>query len=42
MGVDLPLGTDGTVEQVMLVHEEIDPDASLEKLLPDSPVQYFY
>ena len=42
MGVDLPLGSDGTVEQVMLVHEEIDPDASLEELLPKSPVQYFY
>ncbi len=42
MGVDLPLGSDGTVEQVLLVHEEIAPDASLEELLPDSPAQYFY
>ena len=33
MGVDLPLGKDGNVEQVLLVHHEINSTDSLEELL---------
>jgi len=42
IGVDLPLGTEGNVEKVLLVHEEIDPADSLEQVLPDNPVQHYY
>lgn len=42
MSVDLPLGSNGTVEQVLLVHEEIGREDSLEQLLPECPVQYYY
>jgi len=42
MGVDLPMGRNGTPEKVMLVHEEIATGETLEELLPDSPAHYRY
>lgn len=42
MGVDLPLGTNGTAEKVLMVHQEIHHTESLEELLPENPVQHYY